>query len=95
MAWLFATYSHIAVRHGEEAVGLATRACVLTGGKKAAFVAPLAAACAETRRFQDAIRRAEEAISRAEMSGDAAAAVKSQQLLASFKASQPYREEPR
>jgi protein O-mannosyl-transferase len=95
MAWLFATHPQAALRHGPEAVRLASRACALTNRKKAAFVATLAAAYAETGRFPDAIRTAEEAISRAEISGDGEIAVKSQRLLASFKAGQLYREEPR
>jgi hypothetical protein len=54
----------------------------------------LAAAYAETGRFLDAINTAQEALSLARSSGDADAATLSQNLLSSFQANRPYREDP-
>jgi protein O-mannosyl-transferase len=63
MAWVLATCPDPKVRDGAEAVRLAERACELTGRKNPSLLDTLAAAYAETGRFDDAVRTAEEALS--------------------------------
>jgi serine/threonine-protein kinase len=52
-------------RNGLMAVELATRACELSGWEDSACLATLAAACAESGQFADAVRWAERAVQRA------------------------------
>ncbi|MEO8426570.1 MAG: tetratricopeptide repeat protein [Verrucomicrobiota bacterium] len=73
LAWILATDSHAEFRNGSQAVQLAEKACQLTGFKRAVFVGTLAAAQAETGRYDDAIRTAQKA-------HDIAAAAHEQQL---------------
>ncbi|HEV2045126.1 MAG TPA: tetratricopeptide repeat protein [Chthoniobacterales bacterium] len=93
VAWLFATHPNPALRNGVEAVRLAERACKLTNRKAANFVATLAAAYAEAGEFSNAIATAQEALSLAKSTGDASNVALSQDLLASFQANRPYREQ--
>jgi len=65
LAWLLATCPEAGVRDGAEAVRLATRACELTGYRNPLPLASLAAALAETGRFQEAIETAGRAKERA------------------------------
>ena len=61
LAWLLATSPDARLRNGAEAVPLAARACALTKYKHPLALATLAAACAETGRFQEATGYAEQA----------------------------------
>jgi tetratricopeptide (TPR) repeat protein len=94
LAWLLATNPDATLRNGQEATRLAERACVITVRKVPAFLGTLAAAYAETGRFPDAINTAQEALSLAQRFGNADAATLSRNLLASFQANRPYREDP-
>jgi tetratricopeptide (TPR) repeat protein len=94
LAWLLATHPDETLRNGREALRLAERACALTSRKMPKAINTLAAAYAETGRFLDAINTTQEALALARSSGDADAATLSQNLLSSFKANRPYREDP-
>jgi tetratricopeptide (TPR) repeat protein len=93
LAWIFATHPDASRRNGKEAVRLAERACDITASaKSAAALSTLATAYAETGRFADAIRAAEEALSLARSSRDATGAALAETLLAAFRANEPYRD---
>lgn len=62
LAWLQATCPNAGFRHADEAVQAATKACELTKHRDPRFLDTLAAALAEAGRYDDAIRRAEEAL---------------------------------
>ncbi|MBU0678244.1 MAG: tetratricopeptide repeat protein, partial [Verrucomicrobia bacterium] len=55
MAWILSTHADPELRDGSSAVKLATRACELTGYRNPLFLTSLAAAYAETGRFEKAI----------------------------------------
>ena len=93
LAWLFATHPDARLRDGAEAVRLAERACALTVRKIPALLATLAAAYAEQGNFPDAIATVQEALSLAKSTGDANAVALGENLLASFQANRPYREQ--
>ena len=61
LAWLLATQPSPEVRNGPEAVRLAERACALTSRTNLWFLHTLAAACAESGNFTQAVAAAEEA----------------------------------
>ncbi|MDQ2823831.1 MAG: tetratricopeptide repeat protein [Verrucomicrobiota bacterium] len=94
LAWLFATHPDATLRDGHEAVRLAEHACIITSRRMPGLLGTLAAAYAEAGRFSDAITVAEEALSLARSSGDADVATRSRNLLDSFRANRPYREQP-
>jgi tetratricopeptide (TPR) repeat protein len=62
MAWALATCPDAAVRNGSEAVKLAERARQLSAERDPAILSALAAAYAETGRFQDAVETARRAL---------------------------------
>lgn len=62
LAWLLATCSDQTLRDGERAIELATKAGELTGFQDADYLDSLAAALAEAGRFDEAVKRAEEAL---------------------------------
>lgn len=69
LAWLLATSPEPDVRNGTEAVGLAERACALAAPPTAANFDTLAAAYAETGRFDAAVNAMEKAIALTEATG--------------------------
>ena len=91
LAWLLATCPAAETRDGAEAVGLAERACELTGHQQTLMVGTLAAAYAEAGRFADAVVTAQRACALAAASDDQALAARNQQLLQLYRAGQPYR----
>jgi tetratricopeptide (TPR) repeat protein len=91
MAWFFATQPDATLRNGPEAVRLAERACALEGRTAPAMLATLAAAYAESGRFSEAIKVAEEA--RVRSSGNPDILNLTEKLLAAFQAGHAYREE--
>ena len=62
VAWVLATCPKDAVRNGAEAVKYATKACDVTGWKKAFFFDTLAAAYAEARQFDKAVEWQQKAL---------------------------------
>jgi hypothetical protein len=74
LAWLLATSPRPELRQGAEAVTLATRAVQLTDWRSAALIATLAAAYAETGRFDQAVETSRNAYSLAHVTGQDEAA---------------------
>src|SRR6266536_3282544 len=62
LAWLLATSSDASIRDGNRAIELAEQAVQLSGGKDPTYLRTLAAACAESGRFAEAIAAAEQAL---------------------------------
>jgi Flp pilus assembly protein TadD len=91
LAWLLATHHDAALRNGEEAVRLASRAAELEPGNPN-VMNTLAAAYAEAGRFDEAVTVAEAAVKLAERMGmsDFARAVRSRLEL--YRQGRPFRE---
>jgi tetratricopeptide (TPR) repeat protein len=87
VAWTFATYPNDLVRNGRKANEYAVKACELTQWKAAAPLESLAAACAESGNFGDAVKWAEKALELAPADQKAAA----HSRLDLYKAGRPYR----
>ena len=92
LAWLLATCPDASVRNGPEAAALAERACQLTHYRETFFVGTLGAAYAEAGRFDDAIWMAQKACAQASEAGNQALLKRNQELLALYRAHQPYHE---
>jgi tetratricopeptide (TPR) repeat protein len=92
LAWLKATCWDSEVRDGAEAVRLAERACKIAGDKVPGFLGTLAAAYAESGRFDDAVKTAERAKDLAAASGQKDIAERNLKLLALYRAGKPYHE---
>jgi len=92
LAWLLATCPDARIRDGTQAVKYAERACEQTHYGMTLFVGTLAAAYAEAGRFDEAIATAEKACALAEAAGEEGLLARNQQLLALYRAHQPYRE---
>jgi tetratricopeptide (TPR) repeat protein len=89
-AWRLATDPDPHHRNAGEAVRLAEQAAQATEFREARFVDVLAAAYAEAGRFDDAVRRAQQALELAQDDPDLAAAVKKR--LAGYGNNQPFRQ---
>jgi tetratricopeptide (TPR) repeat protein len=89
LAWMLATQPDARLRNGQEAVQLATRACELTNYQNPIPLATLAAAFAETGRFEEAVAYAGRAI---ELFAGSRSAVAAQlpAMLEAFRAGHPY-----
>jgi tetratricopeptide (TPR) repeat protein len=74
MAWVLATWPDALTRDGNKAVAAAERADFLTNGRSPIINATLAAAYAETGRFEDAISKAQRALKLAAEEGNTARA---------------------
>ncbi|MGD0614577.1 MAG: tetratricopeptide repeat protein, partial [Verrucomicrobiota bacterium] len=94
VARILATASDAVLRNGPEAVRLAAHACALTGEKDPKLLGTLAAAYAETGRFSDAIRVAQQALALAQASGDAATALLCREMLEAFQSQHAYHPPP-
>jgi hypothetical protein len=92
LARVLATGADDKLRDGAEAVRLAERACVLTQYGQPWFVGTLAAAYAEAGRFPEAVATAEKAEQLATGAGMTAVAAKVREMLALYRAGQPYHE---
>jgi protein O-mannosyl-transferase len=92
LALILATSSDDKLRNGPEAVRLAQRACELTDYRKPLFIATLAAAYAESKRFPEAVTMAEKAEQLATDAGLKEMADAYRQLLELFQAGRPYHE---
>ena len=91
LAWALAAGPDPRYRNGAEAVSLAARACELTRHENPIPLATLAAACAETGQFKEAVAYAERAQELA-AGGQGAMVARLSAMLASFRAGRPYHE---
>jgi tetratricopeptide (TPR) repeat protein len=66
LAWMLATSKDLRMRDGRRAVAIATKACTLSSWKNAFSIDTLAAACAQTGNFAEAVKYQELAIARLE-----------------------------
>lgn len=92
LAWILATSAHVELRDGAKAVELATRACALTQNTQPMMIGTLAAAYAETGRFEEAIATAQKAHDLALTQGEKSVAEKNLKLLEIYRSHQPWHE---
>lgn len=92
LAWIRATTPEAKFRDGPEAVRLAERACDLTHFKTAVLVGTLAAAYAESGRFEDAVTTAQQAAALAMDAGQNELAETNFRLAKLFRSGQPFHE---
>ncbi len=92
LAWTLATCPKASVRNGARAVELALRAVQIIGSQDPTVMGTLAAAYAEAGRFKEAIEIEEEAYSLSKSMEDAEATEWHSQLLESYRAGEPHRE---
>ena len=90
LAWILATSGDRVLRSPEEAVRLAESVAADAAGRTAGNLDTLAAAYAAAGRYPDAVRVAQEAMEKANASGDAATAVKIGERLRLYAAGKPY-----
>ena len=93
LAWALATSARAELRDGPRAVTLAQRACELTQFEQTRFLGTLAAAQAETGKFDDAILTAQKACNRATKNGETNLLQRNQELLELYRAHKPARSE--
>ena len=91
-AWVLATSSDAALRNGAEAATLAAHAVQLTSGNEPAILATLAAAYAETGRFDKAVELEQRATDLATQQGNASLAATLRARLAPLRAKTPIRQ---
>jgi protein O-mannosyl-transferase len=91
LAWILATAPDPKLRSGAEAVRLAERACALTQNRQAGYLTTLAAACAETGRYDDAIATIQTAAELARAAGQKEIVAQDDELLKSFRAQRALR----
>ena len=90
LAWLLATQPDEHLRNGADAVTLAERACRLTDFRQPLFLGTLAAAYAESGRFDAAIQTAERAQKLAATAGDRGLVERNEHLLEMYRQGKPY-----
>lgn len=92
-AWTLATSPYPNIRDGKRAVELASKACELTQHEAPHILSTLAAAHAEAGEFEEAVKRSEEAVAKAEDLGILEGYDGQLQAeLNSYKSGQPWRE---
>jgi len=92
MAWILATWPDALFRDGPKAVTVAERADALTRGQSQIISATLAAAYAETARFDAAIKAAERAINLATAEGNQTRAASIREQLETYKTGRAFRD---
>jgi len=92
LAWLRATHADSSLRDGREAVELAERAAGLAGNADPGILDTLAAALAETGRFEEAVATAEKAKRLAEAAGDAPLAREIERRCGMYRQGQAFRQ---
>jgi tetratricopeptide (TPR) repeat protein len=92
LSWLLATHADPTVRNGAEAVALAQRACQLTGYEQAQILNALAAAYAESGKFDLATQTAQKALDIARAKQQANLIPMTESLLKLYQSGKPYRE---
>jgi protein O-mannosyl-transferase len=93
LAWFYATCPRAEIRNGPEAVRLAEQACQITKRQDTDMLDTLAAAYAETGRFAEAIKTAEEIRILALLAHDTNSAVAVNKRLELYQAGKPYRDQ--
>ncbi len=91
LAWVLATAPEDAVRSGPEAVALAERAAESTSHSDAEVLHALAAAYAETGRYEQAVQVAGQALAIASAAGSQPLVAEIQQSLACYREKRPFR----
>lgn len=94
LAWILATSPDASLRNGEEAVNLALQAARATDRQEAQVLDTLAAAYAESGRFDEARNAILEALRVAQQSGQAELVQEFEARRALYEAGQPYHEPP-
>jgi tetratricopeptide (TPR) repeat protein len=92
LAWVLSTCSDAQLRNGSRAIHLSQQANQLSGGQNPVFIRTLAAAYAESSRFNDAIDAAQRALELAVAKGDAALASKLRMDIDLYRMNFPLRE---
>ncbi|MBT8407343.1 MAG: tetratricopeptide repeat protein, partial [Deltaproteobacteria bacterium] len=92
LAWILATNQNPSFRDGVRAVRLAEKACALTAYKNAVSLDTLAAAYAETGRFNEALQTAQKAAKLAVAEGRAELAKDIEKRMQLYKAGKPFHE---
>lgn len=92
IAWALATSPDSSVRNGVKAVELAEQVDRLAGGKNPVAAATLAAACAETGKFPEAVAHVQRAIQLAGSQNNAAAVAALEAQLKLYQAGSPFRD---
>jgi tetratricopeptide (TPR) repeat protein len=90
-AWLLATCSEDKVRDGKKALEVAKEVCELTDWQKPGILLTLAAACAETGEFKEAVKWQKKALDTGELSKDKEAEARKRLKL--YENGKPYRME--
>ena len=90
LACLLATASDPALRDGTQAVALAEQACKATGYANAVMLTTLAAAYAETGRYEEAVATGQKACDVAASNGEQPLFERNRQLLEFYRKRQPY-----
>lgn len=93
LAWIRATAPEAALRDGARALELAERAMGVSGGRDASVLKTLAAAQAESGRFDEALRSARQAQDIAQKQGAAELAASVQECVRLFESGKPCRDE--
>jgi protein O-mannosyl-transferase len=91
-AWILATWPNLSIRDGLKAVALAEHADSLTSRRNQVVAATLAAAYAETGRYQEAVRTAERAMQLAASEGNQARVLSIREQLETYKTGNAFRD---
>jgi tetratricopeptide (TPR) repeat protein len=92
LAWVLATCPEASLRNGQKAIELAQKADQLSRGQSPVFSRTLAAAYAETGRFNDAIAAAQRSLQLANDQNNSALASKLQKEINLYRANHPRRD---
>jgi Flp pilus assembly protein TadD len=92
LASILSSHADSKLRAGDEAVRLAQKACELTQNKRADMLTTLAAAYAETGRFNEAVATAQKARDVATAAGEKQISAKAEAVLKLAETGQPFRE---
>jgi tetratricopeptide (TPR) repeat protein len=92
LAWVLATWPEASIRNGADAIELAQRASQLSGGRSPMVLRSLAAACAETGRYAEAVSAAQQALTLADSESNVALGDALRSEIKLYQASSPMRD---